>query len=462
MTDFRTAALRFAHDNRQTFIDELKIFASIPSISTDPEHRADIQRAAEWVAEKIRSVGMHKVQVMPTAGHPVVYGELLATNPNLPMVLFYGHYDVQPPDPVEFWESPPFEPTQRGDNIYARGVSDMKGQVLAALNATRAVLSVGPQPVNIKFLLEGEEEIGSPSLKKFISDQRELLACDYVVNPDTGMLAPDIPTITYALRGLAYFELRIYGPDHDLHSGTFGGTVNNPAQVLCELIAGLHDDDGRVTLPGFYDTVLPLSDEERTELARLPMDSSFYQAQTGVQALWGEKGYTPVERAGARPTLEANGILAGYTGIGGKTVIPAQAMAKISTRLVPNQVPDEVHRQFREYLVKHVPPTVRWELDYIHNGLPCISDRHSPAIQSLSKAMEVVWGKKPVFKREGGSVPVVAMFKELIGVDSVNTGFSLYDDKTHSPNEKIHLPTWFRGIDTLIHFMYNLGGKGEI
>ncbi len=456
MSNPRNDALAYAHEHREEFLDELKELASIPSISTNPDYHAEVQRAAEWAANAMRDRGIQNVQIFQTPGNPVVYGENLQAGPQAQTVLIYGHYDVQPPEPIELWESGPFEPTVRGENLYARGTSDMKGQFIACLAAVESILRTSKLPVNVKFLLEGEEEIGSPSLGAFISEHKDLLACDFSLNPDTGMIAADIPTITYALRGLAYYEIRLYGPDHDLHSGTFGGTVHNPAQVLCELIAAMHDSEGHITLPGFYDSVRPLEAEERAELARLPMGEDFYLKQCGVPALWGEAGYTPVERATARPTLEVNGLLSGYTGTGAKTVLPCQAMAKISMRLVPDQDPKMVHQQLLRFLEQHAPKTVRWEVSDLTGGPASISDRHSPAVQALSQALETVWGTRPVFKREGGSVPVVTQFQKYLGVESVNTGFGLYDDRAHSPNEKLHLPTWYKGIDAFINFFFNL------
>jgi len=333
----------------------------------------------------------------------------------------------------------------------------MKGQVIISLKAVESLVHSGGLPVNLKFLFEGEEEVGSPNLDGFIASQTELLASDFAVNPDTGMIGAEIPTITYALRGLAYFEIRLTGPEHDLHSGIFGGAVHNPAQVLCELIAGMHDAQGRITLPGFYDPVVPLDDEERQELARLPVDDTFFKQQTGVPQLHGEAGYTSVERAGARPTLDVNGLLSGYTGEGSKTVLPAKAMAKISMRLVPNQRPEEVEQQLRQYLQAKVPPTVRWELFKHAGGPPSITDRHMPAVTALAQALEETWGVRPVFKREGGSVPVVAQMCNRLGIESVLTGFGLPEDNVHAPNEKIHLPTFYRGIDAMIRFFTRLG-----
>jgi len=457
MSDFRNSALHYAQDHHDRFLAELKDFVSIASVSTDPQHKPEIEEAAEWVAGQLRGLGLAGVGIYPTKGHPVVYGESLSAGLNAPTVLVYGHYDVQPPDPLELWQSNPFTPEQRGDNLYGRGAADMKGQVLASIKALEAIIQTGGLPINIKFLIEGEEEIGSPGLEKFIIDHKELLACDFALNPDTGMLGPDLPTITYALRGLAYFELRVLGPVHDLHSGVYGGVVHNPAQALCELIAGMHDAHGRVTLPGFYARVRQLDAGERGELARLPTDEEFYLAQTGATTLWGEVGYSPTERVGARPTLEVNGLYSGFTGEGAKTVLPAWAMAKISTRLVPDQDPDEVYQQLKEYLKINTPETVRTELTQITGGPASISDRTSKSVKAMEDALNSVWGKRPLFRREGGSVPVVSFFKNILGAESVNSGFSLPDDNLHGPNEKQHLPTWYKGIDSLIHFYLNLG-----
>lgn len=456
MTDPRSAALQYAHDNAPRFLEELKDFCRIPSISNDPTAKPDMQHAAEWVAINLGLLGIQNVQIFPTAGHPVVYGELLDANPSAPTALIYGHYDVQPVDPLDLWTSAPFDPTIRGEHLYARGATDMKGQVQIALKAIESIRRTGPMPVNLKFMIEGEEEIGSPNLASFMEAHRELLACDFAFNPDSGTHSPDLPSITYGLRGLAYFELRVFGPDHDLHSGVFGGAVLNPAQALCELIAGMHDSDGHITLPGFYDKVRPLSTEERAEVARLPIDDEYYLKSTGSPALYGEAGYTTLERIGARPTLEINGLYSGFIGEGAKTVLPAWAMAKISTRLVPDQHPVEVYQQLRQYLEEHAPSTITWTLKDMHGGPPSISDRNSVYVQALSKAMQTVWNRPPIFKREGGSVPVVTSFQQILGVETVNTGFAMPDDNMHSPNEKLHLPTFYRGIDTFIHFFYNL------
>jgi acetylornithine deacetylase/succinyl-diaminopimelate desuccinylase-like protein len=457
MTDLRALTIEYAHGQHVRYLEELKELVRIPSVSTDPLHQSDMQWAADWVAGQLKGLGFNHVGIIPTGRHPVVYGEYLKAGVGKPTVLVYGHYDVQPAEPLELWQTGAFDPTLRGENLYGRGASDMKGQVMAVLKALEAILHGGELPINIKVLVEGEEEIGSPNLEDFIENKAQMLACDFVLNPDSGIQAPDLPTITYGLRGLAYFELNISGPSHDLHSGLFGGVVHNPAQVLCELIAGMHDAQGRITLSGFYDRVRALDVEERAELAQLPIGEDFYLNECGAPRLYGEAGYTTLERMGARPTLEVNGLLAGYTGEGSKTVLPAKAMAKISCRLVPDQDPDEVHQQLLNYLAANMPPTVTYDVIALAGGRASISDRNSLWVKAMEKAMEAVWGKRPIFKREGGSVPVVGQFQSLLGVESVNVGFGLPGDNVHAPNEKLHLPTWYKGIDALIHFFYNLG-----
>jgi acetylornithine deacetylase/succinyl-diaminopimelate desuccinylase-like protein len=459
MSDQVTAALTYAEENRENNLQVLKEFISMPSVSTDPSAEKEIARTAEWVAGQLRNLGMESVQIYHTAGHPVVYGHSLHAAADKPTVLIYGHYDVQPPEPLELWESPPFEATQRGDNLYGRGASDMKGQIVVALKAVEALTNAGDLGLNIKFIIEGEEEIGSPNLEQFIESHTDLLASDFAINMDGGIIGPEIPTITYGLRGLAYFELRVTGPDHDLHSGLFGGVVHNPAQVLCELIAGMHDDRGRITLPGFYDSVRSLDETERAELARLPMDENFYRDQTGAPVLYGEAGYSPVERIGTRPTLEVNGLLSGFTGEGSKTVLPAKAMAKVSMRLVPDQHPDEVHKQLLVYLESNAPPTVQWEVEPLAGAPASIARRDIPGVTALSRALESTWGTRPVFRREGGSVPVVGQMQDILGIESVLTGFGLPDDNLHAPNEKIHLPTFYRGIDAIIRYLDILGNS---
>jgi len=455
MTDQRRLALDYASQHRVDFLNALKELAALPSVSTDEEHKADMQRTAAWVANRLKGLGISNVNIMPTGGHPVIYGEWLGAV-GKPTVLVYGHYDVQPVDPIELWKTGPFTPTEIGENLYGRGVSDMKGQVMATLNALDAITHSGALPVNLKFLIEGEEEIGSPSLGKFIADHKDLLKADLCLNPDAGLIGKEYPTITYGLRGLAYFELRVYGPDHDLHSGLAGGIVHNPAQALAELIAIMHDQNGRVMLPGFYDRVRVLSAAEHEDFARLPTTDEDYRSDLGVRELWGEPEFTPAERTGARPTLEINGLLSGYTGKGQKTVLPAWAMAKISCRLVPDQDPNAVYTQLKQFLTAHAPKTIRWELDKFAGAPASITDLEQPGVKAIVAAFETVWGVKPYFKREGGSIPVVSQMQVMLGIESVLTGFGLPDDNLHAPNEKLHLPTWYRGIDTLIHFFFNL------
>ncbi len=460
MEQNREGAIEYLRKNREDLIDKLGQLIRIPSISTDAAHRDDVDKAARWLADNLRALDLHEVEIFPTKGAPVVYASSRAGDGTAPTLLIYGHYDVQPVDPLDEWETDPFEPCREKDRLYARGASDMKGQIMAAVNALQAVQQTGQLPIRFKFLLEGEEEIGSPNLYEFIKAHRDILACDLCLNPDTGMLGPQLPTITYALRGLAYFELRLRGPSQDLHSGSFGGLVHNPAQVLCELIASLHDDNGRVMIPGFYDRVRELDGDERAELARLPVDEAFYMKNAGVKKLWGEREFSVVERVGARPTLEVNGLLSGFTGQGSKTVLPAVAMAKLSCRLVADQKPAEVAEQLEAFLKQHLPDTVTWKLEPLASSPPVLSPRDSKGITALNSAYQTVWGKRPVFRREGGTVPIGAYLQELLGVDSVQTGFALPDDNAHSPNEKLDLSTWFRGMEGLAHFYYNLADSG--
>ncbi|HIE24775.1 MAG TPA: dipeptidase [Anaerolineales bacterium] len=448
-------AITYAHENKEKFLDNLKEILEIPSVSTDPAHVEDMRRTAEWLVKKLKVLGMENIKIYPTPKHPVVYADWLHAE-GAPTVLVYGHYDVQPEDPLEEWITPPFTPTQREASLHARGASDMKGQIVAMLSAIESIVQNDDFPSNIKFMIEGEEEIGSPNLVDFMESHKELLSADFCLNPDAGMLNADTPTITYALRGLAYAEIHVKGPSHDLHSGIFGGVVRNPANTLMKLVGGMKDDDGKITLPGFYDKVRDVDAEERTELAKLPIDEALLLAETGSPALWGEKGYAPVEQIGARPTLDVNGMLSGFTGEGAKTVLPAKAMAKISMRLVPDQTPEEVYEQLRQYMEENAPEGVEWEVKALHGGNPSISERDGVGVIALSDAFESVWGKAPIFKRNGGSIPVVGDMQKILGIESVLTGFGLPDDRIHSPNEKLDLPTWYRGIEALIHFFYNL------
>lgn len=450
-------AIQHVRVHQDYVLQELKDFVAIPSISTLAEHKPDIQRAAEYVAKILKSMGMDNVAIMPTAGHPVVYGEYLKA-PSKPTVLVYGHYDVQPVDPLNEWLSKPFEPTVRGENLYGRGASDMKGQVISFLAALAASIQHGGGlNANVKVLIEGEEEIGSPNLGAFMREHKDMLKADFSLNADSGIIAPTIPAIVYGLRGLAYFELWVHGPEHDLHSGMFGGAVHNPAQVLAELIAGMHDKKGRVTLPGYYDDVRKLTKEERKNLKRVPRtDKQIKEEAANPPKLYGEDGYTNIERLGARPTLEINGLYSGFIGEGSKTVLPGKAMAKISMRLVPDQDPNKVEKQLIAYLKKNAPKTVTWNLKAFGKTPGVLTAFDSLQVKAAEKALNSVFGVKPVFRREGGSVPVVSDIQRILGIDSVIMGFGLPDDNLHAPNEKQHIPTFFKGIEAYIHFFANL------
>lgn len=454
----RSDALEYIKNNYDFYQGILQDFIEIPSISTDPIRKPNMLDAANFIKNILNQFGIQDVQILETKGHPVVFAEKNSANKDALTVLVYGHYDVQPPDPLELWKTDPFSPAIRNDRLFGRGASDMKGQIIASLAAYHAINSTGQIPVNIKFIIEGEEEIGSPNLADFLAKNKDLLKCDVILNPDAGMISPEHPTIVYGLRGMTYFELNVFGPDHDLHSGMFGGVIHNPAIVLSELITKMHDDDWKVTLPDFYDDVIPLTDEEREQLSRLPITEDDLMRQTGAPALWGEKGYNPIERLGARPTLEINGILSGFTGEGSKTIIPSSAMAKISMRTVPNQDPDKIYQQLKNFVELNIPQTVKWDLKQFAGGWASISDISHPGVIALTKALENVWGIAPLFKREGGSIPVVASMQRILGKDSVLTGFGLPEDKIHSPNESLHLPTWKKGILSLIHFFYNYAG----
>jgi len=447
-------AIAYARKNAPAFLEELKALVRIPSISTLPENRPDMQRTAEWLADHLRRLGFGPVNILPTAKHPVVYAEYLKAGGDRPTLLYYGHYDVQPPDPMNLWKTPPFEPTIVGENMFGRGASDMKGQMVAFLEALESMAHSGGIPVNLKVLVEGEEEIGSPSLRGFIEQHKGMLACSYCLNGDGGIQAPDIPSITYTLRGMAYFEIRVHGPAGDLHSGEFGGAIENPANVLCRVIAGMQDAQGRVTLPGFYDDVRPLSRQERAEGKHPLRSDAWWLEHTGAPALGGgERGYTPTERATARPTFDVNGLLSGFIGEGSKTVLPSTAMAKFSMRLVPDQDPERILRCLGRYLEKHMPPSVTWELLEHASARPGIIERDSAAARIAVRAFQQVWGKEPIFSRQGGTIPVVSLFKELLGVDSLLLGFGLPDDNLHAPNEKLHLPTFQRGVEVFIRYL---------
>jgi acetylornithine deacetylase/succinyl-diaminopimelate desuccinylase-like protein len=449
----QSAALTYLEEHHDRFQTELFELLHIPSISHDPAYKDEMDKAADWLAKKLRSMGINNVEILPTTGHSLVYGEWMNGGDSAPTVLIYGHYDVQSAEPLEDWKSPPFEPTIRNDNLYARGASDMKGQTLASVNAVEAIVKSENLPINIKFLIEGEEEIGSKHLNEFLIEHREKLASDFSLNTDAGgMPDADTPSICYALRGGTVFLLQIFGPSQDIHSGEYGGVVQNPIHVLSKLIADLHDKNGHVTLPGFYDRVRKLDEEERAELARLPFDEEFLLKHSGAPALWGEPEYTPAERIGARPTMDVVKFEAGQP----KSAIPAKATAQITFRLVPDQDQAEVHQEFRQYLETNLPPTVTWDLQFIVGGPAVITNRESPEVLAMKNALQATFGKEPIFQRSGGGIGAVLMFKQTLGIDSVLTGFSLFDDNFHGPNEKLHLPTWKKGMAALVHFFHNL------
>lgn len=451
-----THALRYADEHQDRFVGELEELLRIPSISTDSEYADDVQQAANWLASHLRSIGLSGVEVCETDGHPIVYGEDLRAGDDAPTVLVYGHYDVQPPDPLELWDSPPFEPTRQNGTLYARGACDDKGQMFMHVKAAESYLAAdgeeGTLPVNLKFVIEGEEESGSVHLAPFIEENRERLDADVVLISDTGMFAEGVPSITYGLRGLVYVEVTLTGPGRDLHSGLFGGAVENPANALSRLIAGLHDEDHRVTVEGFYDDVRPLTDEERQTFQELPFNEADWREEISLKESKTEEGYGVLEAVGARPTLDVNGLTSGYQGEGAKTVLPAKASAKISCRLVPDQTPDDIADKLERHFEEHTPATMRLDFKRLHGGQPALIDTDSPAMQAAADAMEGVYDRRPFFTREGGTIPVVADFKDLLGLDTVLMGFGLESDAIHSPNEHFGLGRFREGIQSIIRF----------
>ena len=443
--------LDFINVNRDRYVDELKEYLAIPSISALPQHTADVRRAAEWTAEALRSAGMQSVKVIDTPGHPAVFGEWLGA-PGKPTILFYGHYDVQPVDPVNLWTSPPFEATVRDGEIYARGAADDKGQVFMHIKAIEAFMKkTGGLPVNMKVLIEGEEEVGSEHLDDFIRAHKTELASDVVVISDSPMFDRGIPSICYGLRGLVYFQLDVRGTKTDLHSGSFGGAVANPAFVLAQILAQMKDRGGRVKIPGFYDAVRPLSDAERAEWKKLPFNETRYRKELGAPRLFGESGYTTLERVWARPTFEVNGLLSGFTGEGAKTVLPAVAMAKVSMRLVPDQDPDTIANLFESYVKKVCPATVELSVTRMHGGKPWMTEFDNKYVRAAGRAIELGFGRAPVFNREGGSIPVVSTFQAELGVPSVLFGVGLPDENAHAPDEKLDLGNFHNGILASAH-----------
>ncbi|WP_257657994.1 dipeptidase [Parapedobacter lycopersici] len=434
--------------HQQRFLDELFELLRYPSVSADPKYKDDVSRTAAFVAQKLRDAGADKVEVCPTAGHPIVYGEKII-DPDRPTVLVYGHYDVQPPDPLELWETPPFEPTVRDGKIFARGACDDKGQFYMHIKALELMEATGTLACNIKFMIEGEEEVGSDHLGEFVKANTERLAADIVLISDTAMISLDTPSLETGLRGLSYLEVEVTGPNRDLHSGVYGGAVANPATVLAKLIASLHDADNRITIPGFYDDVVALTDAERKALNEAPFDEAEYKKDLGIDALWGEKGYTTIERTGIRPTLEVNGIWGGYIGEGAKTVLPSKAHAKISMRLVPTQDSHAITELFVKHFERIAPDYVKVKVTPHHGGEPAVTPTDSKAYRAAEKAIETAFGKKPIPTRGGGSIPIVSLFEKVLGLKTVLMGFGLDSDNLHSPNEKYDIANYLKGIETI-------------
>ncbi len=436
---------------KDRFLNELLDLLRIPSVSADPKYKTDVARCAEAVKQRMEEAGLEKVEVCTTQGHPIVYGEKII-DPAKPTVLVYGHYDVQPPDPLELWDSPPFEPVVKNGLIYARGSADDKGQFYMHVKAVEAMLNTGGLPCNVKMMIEGEEEVGSTNLGLFVKANKQRLAADVVLISDTSMIANDTPSINTGLRGLSYLEVEVTGPNRDLHSGVYGGAVANPINVLCDLISSLHDQDRRIAIPGFYDAVRELSAGERAELAKAPFDEEAYMNDLGVKALLGEKGYTTTEHASIRPTLDVNGIWGGYIGEGAKTVLPSKASAKVSMRLVPDQKSDAITRLFVDHFQKSAPPYVTVKVTPHHGGEAAVTPTDSPAYRAASLAMEETFGKKPIPTRGGGSIPIVALFEQELGLKTILFGFGLDSDNIHSPNEHYGVFNYMQGIRAIPRF----------
>ncbi|MFU8812549.1 MAG: dipeptidase [Balneolaceae bacterium] len=451
----------FIDEHIERFQQELFEFLKIPSVSTDSKHKEDVKQAASFLVNQLESIGLDHVTLHNTPGHPIITAGKHVSD-DLPTVLIYGHYDVQPPDPIDLWDTPPFEPTVKNGRVYARGSSDDKGQSFTHVKAVEAYLSTDTElPVNVKFILEGEEEIGSPNLVPFIKENKELLSCDMVLISDTAMFGENQPSITYGLRGLAYMEVLVTGPNRDLHSGVYGGAVANPANVLATIIAQLKDDEGVIQIEGFYDDVVPLTDEMRDAYKQLPHDDEAYKKELRLKKLDGEAGYSTLERSSARPTLDVNGLWSGYQGEGAKTVLPSKAGAKISMRLVPDQHPDTIADLFKKQIQKLAPDTVQVDVKAHHGGHPVVIDLDFYGLQAAAKAFESVYNKEVLFSREGGSIPIVADFKKILGVNSILMGFGLTKDALHSPNESFSLKDFHRGIKTSATFLELLPEYGS-
>lgn len=451
-----TTAYDYAHENFDKFMANLKEWLMIPSVSTDPAFKNNVRQAAEWLAADMHRMGLSNVEVMPTDGYPVVYGEYMGAGEAAPTILIYGHYDVQPAVIEDGWDSDPFKPVERDGLLYARGATDDKGQTMIQMKALESMLATGGCPVNLKYLIEGEEEIGSPNLAAFVEANKDKLAADLCLISDTAIVSVEQPALVYSLRGLVELEVVVTGPKMDLHSGGYGGIIHNPAQVIAEIVAQLHDAEGRVTVPGFYDDVLQLSDEEREQLAKVDFTDDEWQSIMGDLPEWGETAYSKIERVGARPTLEINGIGGGYVGEGLKTVLPARANAKISCRLVANQDPEKIMVQVRDYILSLAPKTAHVEVVEGHHGYPAFTPLDHPAMQAAARAYAQNWDNEVLYKRGGGSIPIVSDFQNLLDVPVVLLGFGLPDCQAHGPNESFNLEMYRKGIRTVIAFMHEI------
>ncbi len=449
---------QYIQENKDRFLTELFDLLRIPSVSADSRHKPDVRKAAEFVVEKLKDAGADVAQIHETEGHPIVYGEKKVEE-GLPTVLVYGHYDVQPPDPLDLWDSPPFEPVIKDDKIYARGSCDDKGQVYMHIKALEIMIKQNQLPCNIKFMIEGEEEVGSDNLGKFVVANKALLKADVILISDTAIISLDHPSITVGLRGLSYMEVEVTGPNRDLHSGVYGGAVANPINVLSTMIDALIDENGHITIPGFYDKVEELSSSEREALNKAPFNLEAYKKDLGINEVKGEKGYTTIERTGIRPALDVNGIWGGYTGEGAKTVLPSKATAKISMRLVPNQISHEITELFTKHIQAIAPPYVKVKVVAHHGGEPAVTPTDSPAYTAASNAFKEVWGKTPIPSRDGGSIPIVALFKKELGLDTVLMGFGLDSDAIHSPNEHYGVKNFLLGIETIVSFYQHYAKK---
>jgi acetylornithine deacetylase/succinyl-diaminopimelate desuccinylase-like protein len=451
---------KYIDENQQRFLDELFGLLRIPSISSIADHKPDMLKAAEYWKETLLKAGADKAEVMPTDGNPVVYGEKII-DPSLPTVLVYGHYDVMPVDPIELWKSPPFEPEIRDGKIWARGADDDKGQAFMHAKAFETMIQTGNLPCNVKFMIEGEEEIGSPNLGKWCEEHKEMLQADVILVSDTSLIGADIPSITTGLRGLAYWQVEVTGPNRDLHSGLFGGAVANPINTLAEMITSMVDENNRITIPNFYDDVLEATPAERELLNKAPFSSEAYKKAIDVEELRGEKGYTTTEHTGIRPTFDVCGIWGGYTGEGAKTVLPSKAYAKISCRLVPNQHHEKIAVMFKEHFEKIAPKSVKVNVEYLHGGQAYVCPIDLPAYKAAEKAYMETFGKQPVPMRSGGSIPIISTFEQILGLKTVLMGFGLESDAIHSPNENYPLENFFKGIETISWFYHHFAAMNS-